>query len=88
MRLDGIENLIRNRTPPRENRDGTPFLKDKKGTEKKVRFNFVIPAEAGIQKYKRLLSRYLWIPAFAGMTDRIGFPLPRLRGHRLCGNDR
>ena len=31
---------------------------------------FVIPAKAGIQKYKRFLSRYLWIPAFAGMTKR------------------
>ncbi len=25
---------------------------------------------AGNQKYKRLLSRYLWIPASAGMTKR------------------
>ena len=32
----------------------------------------LVPAKAGNQKYKRLLSRYLWIPAKAGagMTKR------------------
>ena len=28
----------------------------------------LVPAEAGIQKYERLLSRKVWIPASAGMT--------------------
>jgi len=33
----------------------------------------LVPAKAGNQKYEKLLSKFVWIPASAGMTSGMTF---------------
>ncbi len=53
---------------------------------------FVIPAEAGIQRYLDISFLYFWYPAIRLHKQKLswnksGFLLPRLRGHRFRRND-